>query len=72
MNLIDSLFSAGAMENVRLAVIAYSQEYPGHNYFQDWIEIHSVLGLTVEYGSAIAIASLVSTCKSLILSIMKV
>ena len=48
------------MENVRLAAIAYSQEYPGHNYFQDWIEIHSVLGLTVEYGSAVAIASLVS------------
>ena len=43
-----------------MAAIAYSQEYPDHNYFQDWIEIHSVLGLTVEYGSAVAVASLVS------------
>ena len=56
-NLIDCLFSTGAMENVRLAAIVYSLEYPGHNYFQDWIEIHSVLGQTVEYRSVIFIAS---------------
>ena len=54
------------MENVRLAAISYSQEYPGHNYFQDWIAIHSVLGLTVEYGSAVAVASLVSWFQNLI------
>ena len=52
---------AGGMENVRLAAIDYQHDFPGHSYFSDWIEIHSILGLTVEYGKAVAIASLVST-----------
>ena len=47
------------MENVRLAAEAYQRDFPGQNYFSDWIEIHSVLGLTVEYGTAVAVASLV-------------
>lgn len=47
------------MENVRLAAINYQKDFPGHNYFQDWVEIHSILGLTVKYGTAVAVASLV-------------
>ena len=60
LHLILSFLSAtGAMENVRLAAISYQQDFPGHNYFQDWVEVHSILGLTVEYGTAVAVASLV-------------
>ena len=47
------------MENVRLAAIDYQQDHPGQDYFSDWIAIHSILGLTVEYGTAVAVASLV-------------
>lgn len=56
---LDSKRYQGAMENVRLAAEAYQRDFPGQNYFTDWIEIHSVLGLTVEYGTAVAVASLV-------------
>ncbi|KAL4226297.1 hypothetical protein ACF0H5_014280 [Mactra antiquata] len=49
----------GVTEVWRQAAIEYNQDVPHHNYFIDIIEIHSMLGLTVSYGKAVAFANLV-------------
>ncbi|XP_045164722.2 uncharacterized protein LOC123528789 isoform X2 [Mercenaria mercenaria] len=49
----------GAMELWRKAALDYNTDVPNHNYFTDVIEIHSILGLTVTYGKAVAFANLV-------------
>ncbi|XP_060556471.1 uncharacterized protein LOC132717092 isoform X1 [Ruditapes philippinarum] len=49
----------GAMELWKKAALDYNTEVPDHNYFTDIIEMHSILGLTVNYGKAVAFANLV-------------
>lgn len=49
------------MEMWKQAAIGYNEDFPNRNYFTDIIELHSILGLTVTYGKAIAFANLVST-----------
>ena len=48
------------MELWKKAALDYNSDVPDHNYFTDVIEMHSILGLTVNYGKAVAFANLVS------------
>lgn len=47
------------MELWKKAALDYNTDVSNHNYFTDVIEIHSILGLTVTYGKAVAFANLV-------------
>lgn len=56
---IDKDAYQGVMELWRKAALDYNTDVSGHNYFTDVIEMHSILGLTVTYGKAVAFANLV-------------
>ncbi|XP_052213220.1 uncharacterized protein LOC127832084 [Dreissena polymorpha] len=49
----------GTMELWREGALQYNQDFPHRNFFYDLIELHSILGLTVTYGKAVAFANIV-------------
>ncbi|KAL3852112.1 hypothetical protein ACJMK2_015795 [Sinanodonta woodiana] len=55
---LDRVRYQGAMENWRTAAREYAQKNK-RDFFQDMIDLHAMLGLSVQYGKAIAFANLV-------------
>ncbi|KAK3600632.1 hypothetical protein CHS0354_031545 [Potamilus streckersoni] len=55
---LDRVRYQGAMENWRTAAREYAQKNK-RDFFQDMIDVHALLGLSVQYGKAIAFANLV-------------
>ena len=51
---------SGAVENWRVGADEYTEDFPNHNYFSDLVSVHMSLGLAVQFGDAVAIASIVS------------
>lgn len=51
----------GFMELLRSAAQRYYLD-TGENYFSAVLNVHRALGLVVEYGDAVAIATIVSDC----------
>ncbi|XP_076103061.1 uncharacterized protein LOC143072132 [Mytilus galloprovincialis] len=48
----------GAVENWRVGADEYNEDFPTQNYFSDFVSVHMSLGLAVQYGDAVAIASI--------------
>ncbi|WAR25349.1 hypothetical protein MAR_011053 [Mya arenaria] len=49
----------GFQDQWREAAMRYSGDFPKRNYFSDLIQLHAIMGLTVQYGSAVAFANIV-------------